>query len=83
MELKSSDPQLPSNVNTRFNRTFMELKLAIISVTIMDLFGFNRTFMELKLRKHETKIMVWLGFNRTFMELKYQCCTDRFAARGV
>ena len=32
----------------RFNRTFMELKLEIITLCPLDIAGFNRTFMELK-----------------------------------
>ena len=61
-----------TSASTRFNRTFMELKVGSSFFAHTATFRFNRTFMELKdtfrlwtRNKHQC-------FNRTFMELKVE-----------
>ena len=48
MELKRLTSPYSDHATTRFNRTFMELKLFNLFSVVNNLFGFNRTFMELK-----------------------------------
>ncbi len=49
MELKPNYNLYQSQMHECFNRTFMELKLNVVTGVYDFTLGFNRTFMELKL----------------------------------
>ena len=72
-----------TTANTRFNRTFMELKshygLSALSCSVC----FNRTFMELKCGYRLTASGLMLSFNRTFMELKLISAIVTYVTRCV
>ena len=52
MELKLRSLRQDKAQDSRFNRTFMELKWGIVVLSQLNIVSFNRTFMELKLRKN-------------------------------
>ena len=70
MELKQKIQVKQARRRTRFNRTFMELKLIKYPHLNIADERFNRTFMELKRLFGIIDKVVVAGFNRTFMELK-------------
>ena len=59
-----------SSAQSRFNRTFLVLKLDYEFNTFAAVNSFNRTFLVLKSLRFVSALITFLSFNRTFLVLK-------------